>query len=190
MLSDRDILQEIEHGMKLVEPFDDNMLQPASIDLRLGTQFRRFNHQHYDFIDPYNLPDDLTEMVDIGEGGFIYINPGECLLSRTEEKVHIPPYLSARVEGKSSLGRIGLIVHFTAGFIDPGFVGTITLEMSNQAPLPILLRTGMPIAQMCFTRLESPAHYPYGSPQLNSKYQGQILPTASRYDLNGSRSQA
>lgn len=185
MLSDHDIEQEIEHyyGGLEVEPFDPALIQPSSLDVRLDRYFRVFNNTRYTHIDPAACQDDLTSLVDVQNEPFV-LHPSEFVLGSTYERVKLPDYLAARLEGKSSLGRLGLLTHATAGFIDPGFDGHITLELSNAASLPIILRPGMKIGQLCFFRLDTPSVNPYGSAPAGSKYQGQIGPTASKSYMN------
>ena len=163
-----------------MEPFDPAMVQPASIDVRLDRYFRVFENHRYPHIDPAQPQDDLTREVQAeGDEPFI-LHPGEFVLGSTYEVVSLPEDVAARVEGKSSLGRLGLLTHSTAGFIDPGFTGHITLELSNVANLPITLWPGMKIGQLCLLRLTSPAEHPYGSSKVGSKYQGQRGPTPSK----------
>ena len=184
LLSDRDIRGALAAGRLGLAPFDDAMVQPSSIDVRLDRFFRVFNNARYTHIDPALQQDDLTTLVEpSGEDPFV-LHPGEFVLGSTLEVVSIPDDLAARLEGKSSLGRLGLLTHSTAGFIDPGFSGHITLELSNVANLPITLWPGMKIGQLCLLRLTSPAEFPYGSSQAGSKYQGQRGPTPSRSYLN------
>jgi dCTP deaminase len=180
LLSDRDIRIELDKGRVVVEPYDDSMLQPSSIDFRLDKYFRVFENHRYPHIDPAADQSDLTRMVESeGEEPFI-LHPGEFVLGSTLEVVTLPDDLAARVEGKSSLGRLGLLTHATAGFVDPGFSGHVTLELANVATLPIKLYPGMKIGQLCFFRLSSPAEHPYGSEKYGSRYQGQRGPTPSR----------
>ena len=180
LLSDRDIRKELAEGRVVLDPLDDAMVQPSSIDVRLDRYFRVFNNARYTHIDPAEQQDDLTTLVEPdGDEPFV-LHPGEFVLGSTLEVVRIPDDLAARLEGKSSLGRLGLLTHSTAGFVDPGFSGHITLELSNVANLPITLWPGMKIGQLCLLRLTSPAEHPYGSQQAGSKYQGQRGPTASR----------
>jgi dCTP deaminase len=180
LLSDRDIRIELDKGRVVVEPYDDSMLQPSSIDFRLDKFFRVFENHRYPHIDPAADQSDLTRMVETeGEEPFI-LHPGEFVLGSTLEVVTLPDDLAARVEGKSSLGRLGLLTHATAGFVDPGFSGHVTLELANVATLPIKLYPGMKIGQLCFFRLSSPAEHPYGSAKYGSRYQGQRGPTPSR----------
>jgi dCTP deaminase len=180
LLSDRDIRAALAAGRLGLAPYDDAMVQPSSIDVRLDRFFRVFNNARYTHIDPALQQDDLTTLVEpAGDEPFV-LHPGEFVLGSTLEVVSIPDDLAARLEGKSSLGRLGLLTHSTAGFVDPGFSGHITLELSNVANLPITLWPGMKIGQLCLLRLTSPAEFPYGSAQAGSKYQGQRGPTPSR----------
>ncbi|MFI7134879.1 dCTP deaminase [Nonomuraea sp. NPDC050153] len=180
LLSDRDILAEIEVGRLGLDPFDLDMIQPSSIDVRLDRFFRVFENHRYPHIDPSVEQPDLTRMVEPdGDEPFI-LHPGEFVLASTYEVVTLPDDLASRLEGKSSLGRLGLLTHSTAGFIDPGFSGHVTLELSNVATLPIKLWPGMKIGQLCVFRLSSPAEHPYGSEKYGSRYQGQRGPTPSR----------
>ncbi len=187
LLSDRDIVAEIESGRVALEPYDRELVQPSSIDVRLDRFFRVFNNSQYTHIDPSIQQDELTTLVEPkGEDAFV-LHPGEFVLGSTLEIVTLPDDVASRLEGKSSLGRLGLITHSTAGFIDPGFSGHITLELSNVANLPIMLWPGMKIGQLCLIRLSSPAEFPYGSSVYGSRYQGQRGPTASRSYQNFSR---
>ncbi|ATE57773.1 MULTISPECIES: dCTP deaminase [Actinosynnema] len=184
LLSDRDLRGEVESGRLVVEPFDDSLVQPSSIDVRLDRFFRVFNNTRYTHIDPAVQQDDLTSLVETeGDDPFV-LHPGEFVLGSTYEQVTLPDDLAGRLEGKSSLGRLGLLTHSTAGFIDPGFTGHITLELSNVANLPITLWPGMKIGQLCLFRLSSAAEFPYGSREAGSRYQGQRGPTPSRAHLN------
>lgn len=184
LLSDRDILAEIADGRVGLEPYDPSMIQPSSIDVRLDKFFRVFDNHKYPHIDPAQDQSDLTREVEVsGEDAFV-LHPGEFVLGSTYEYVTLPDDVAARLEGKSSLGRLGLMTHSTAGFIDPGFQGHITLELANVATLPIKLYPGMKIGQLCFFRLTSPADNPYGSATYGSRYQGQRGPTASRSHAN------
>jgi dCTP deaminase len=184
LLSDQDLRKELESGQLRIEPFDARMLQPSSIDIRLDRYFRVFNNTRYTHIDPQLRQDELTTLVEAdGDGPFV-LHPGEFVLGSTFEAVTLPDDLAGRLEGKSSLGRLGLLTHSTAGFIDPGFSGHITLELSNVANLPITLWPGMKIGQLCLFQLTSPAEHPYGSQQAGSRYQGQRGPTPSRAYLN------
>ena len=187
LLSDRDILAEIHAKRILVDPYDETMVQPSSIDFRLDRYFRVFENHRYPHIDPAADQSDLTRMVEpVGDEPFI-LHPGEFVLGSTLEVVTLPDDLAARVEGKSSLGRLGLLTHATAGFVDPGFSGHVTLELANVATLPIKLYPGMKIGQLCFFRLSSPAEHPYGSAKYGSRYQGQRGPTPSRSYANFQR---
>lgn len=181
ILSDRDIRSEIDQGRIVIDPFDPKMIQPSSIDVRIDSQFRVFQNHRYQVIDVKQQMDDLTDLIHVqGEEPFV-LHPGEFVLGSTMEWVNLPPDLAGRLEGKSSLGRLGLVTHSTAGFIDPSFQGHLTLELSNLANLPITLYPGMPIGQIAFFRLTSAATSGYGSDKLRSKYQGQRGPTPSRY---------
>ena len=184
LLSDRDIRSEVEAGRLAVEPWDPALVQPSSVDVRLDRFFRVFNNSRYTHIDPAQQQDDLTTLVEPeGDEPFV-LHPGEFVLGSTLEVVTLPDDLAGRLEGKSSLGRLGLLTHSTAGFIDPGFTGHITLELSNVANLPITLWPGMKIGQLCLFRLSSAAEHPYGSAVYGSRYQGQRGPTPSRSHLN------
>ena len=184
LLSDRDILAEIDSGRVRVDPWDEAMLQPSSVDVRLDRYFRVFENHRYPHIDPAADQQELTREVEpAGDEPFI-LHPGEFVLGSTLEEVSLPADIAARVEGKSSLGRLGLLTHATAGFVDPGFSGHVTLELANVATLPIKLYPGMKIGQFCFFRLSSPALHPYGSQQYGSRYQGQRGPTPSRSYAN------
>ena len=184
LLSDRDIRAEIDAGRVGLDPFDPAMVQPSSIDLRLDRMFRVFENHRYPHIDPAEEQPELTRQVEsAGEEPFI-LHPGEFVLGSSFEAVTLPDDVAARLEGKSSLGRLGLLTHSTAGFIDPGFSGHVTLELSNVATLPIKLWPGMKIGQLCFFRLSSPAEHPYGSEVYGSRYQGQRGPTPSRSYAN------
>ena len=187
LLSDQDLRKEVESGRLLLDPFDAEMLQPSSIDVRLDRYFRVFNNTRYTHIDPAQQQDDLTALVEpAGDEPFV-LHPGEFVLGSTLEVVTIPDDLAARLEGKSSLGRLGLLTHSTAGFVDPGFSGHITLELSNVANLPITLWPGMKIGQLCMFRLTNPAEHPYGSAVYGSRYQDQRGPTPSRSFRNFTR---
>jgi dCTP deaminase len=184
LLSDRDIIAAVDAGRLVVEPWDADLVQPSSVDVRLDRYFRVFNNSQYTHIDPAVQQDDLTTPVEPkGDDPFV-LHPGEFVLGSTLEIVTLPDDLAGRLEGKSSLGRLGLLTHSTAGFIDPGFTGHITLELSNVANLPITLWPGMKIGQLCLFRLSSTALNPYGSTAAGSRYQGQRGPTPSRSYLN------
>ena len=181
LLSDRDILTEVDLGRVGINPWDPAMLQPSSVDVRLDRFFRVFENHRYPHIDPAEDQSELTrEVVVEGHDDPFILHPGEFALGSTYEVVSLPDDIAARVEGKSSLGRLGLLTHATAGFIDPGFTGHVTLELANVATLPIKLWPGMKIGQLCFFRLTSPAEHPYGSEKYGSRYQGQRGPTPSR----------
>jgi dCTP deaminase len=184
LLSDRDIQAEIAAGRVQLDPFDTAMVQPSSVDVRLDRYFRVFENHRYPHIDPAAEQPELTRMVEpAGDEPFI-LHPGEFALASTYEVVTLPDDVAGRLEGKSSLGRLGLLTHSTAGFIDPGFSGHVTLELSNVATLPIKLWPGMKIGQLCLFRLSSPAEHPYGSAKCGSRYQGQRGPTPSKSFLN------
>jgi dCTP deaminase len=189
LLSDRDIKAEISAGRVALEPFTESMIQPSSIDVRLDRWFRVFENHKYPYIDPSQEQPDLTRMIEPdGDEPFV-LHPGEFVLGSTFEVVSLPDDIAGRLEGKSSLGRLGLLTHSTAGFIDPGFSGHVTLELSNVANLPIVLYPGMKIGQLCLFRLSSPAEHPYGSEKYGSRYQGQRGPTPSRSFANFHRTQ-
>ncbi|MFF2042951.1 dCTP deaminase [Kitasatospora sp. NPDC058170] len=184
LLSDKDIRTEIDKGRVSIDPFDPAMIQPSSIDVRLDRFFRVFENHRYPHIDPSEEQPDLTRLVEPeGDEAFI-LHPGEFVLASTYEVITLPDDVASRLEGKSSLGRLGLLTHSTAGFIDPGFSGHVTLELSNVATLPIKLYPGMKIGQLCLFRLSSPSEHPYGSARYGSRYQGQRGPTPSRSYLN------
>lgn len=184
LLSDRDILAEIDAERVQLDPLDRDMIQPSSIDVRLDRFFRVFDNHKYPHIDPAADQSDLTRAVEVASDETFVLHPGEFVLGSTHELVTLPDDVAARLEGKSSLGRLGLLTHSTAGFIDPGFSGHVTLELANVATLPIVLYPGMKIGQLCFFRLTSPADNPYGSAKYGSRYQGQRGPTASRSHAN------
>ncbi|MFJ9693118.1 dCTP deaminase [Kitasatospora sp. NPDC101183] len=189
LLSDKDIRTEIDLGRVVVDPYDPAMIQPSSIDVRLDRFFRVFENHKYPHIDPSEEQPDLTRLVEPdGDEAFI-LHPGEFVLASTYEVITLPDDVASRLEGKSSLGRLGLLTHSTAGFIDPGFSGHVTLELSNVATLPIKLYPGMKIGQLCLFRLSSPSEHPYGSARYGSRYQGQRGPTPSRSYLNFHRSE-
>ena len=184
LLSDKDIRAEIDAKRVVIDPYDPQMIQPSSIDVRLDRYFRVFENHRYPHIDPSVEQPDLTRLVEPdGDEPFI-LHPGEFVLASTYEVITLPDDIASRLEGKSSLGRLGLLTHSTAGFIDPGFSGHVTLELSNVATLPIKLFPGMKIGQLCMFRLTSPAEHPYGSARYGSRYQGQRGPTPSRSYLN------
>jgi dCTP deaminase len=181
VLSDGTIRRLVDEGRIRIEPWDPGLVQPASVDLLLGRSFRVFHNHRAAAIDLRDPPTNLTEQVEIDDDEAFVIHPGEFVLGRTLEWVKLPDDIVSRIEGKSSVGRIGLIVHATAGFIDPGFEGTLTLEITNLTRIPIKLSPGLPIAQLSFMTLDQPAERPYGHPDLGSHYQGQVEATASRY---------
>ncbi len=183
ILSDGTIREALESGRIGIDPMLDDAIQPSSVDVRLGDTFRVFANHRYPFIDVKQPQPDLTELVEVGDDPFV-LHPGEFVLGSTLERITLADDVVARLEGKSSLARLGLVIHSTAGFIDAGFDGDVTLELSNVATLPILLYPGMKIAQFAFFELDRPAERPYGSREAGSKYQGQSGPTASRYHLN------
>jgi dCTP deaminase len=184
LLSDRDIAAEIKSGRVKVEPFDPKMIQPSSVDVRLDRFFRVFENHKYEVIDPSVEQPDLTREVAVAPSDHFILHPGEFVLASTYEVITLPDDIAGRLEGKSSLGRLGLLTHSTAGFIDPGFSGHITLELSNVANLPVKLYPGMKIGQLCLIKLSSSAEHPYGSALYGSRYQGQRGPTPSRSWLN------
>ena len=184
LLSDRDIKAQIESGRIGLEPLEMGLLQPSSMDVRLDKFFRLFDNHKYPFIDPKEQQDELTRLVEVDPSEPFILHPGEFVLGSTFEFVKLPDDIAARLEGKSSLGRLGLLTHSTAGFVDPGFQGHVTLELSNTATLPIKLWPGMKIGQLCFFQLSSASENPYGSQKYGSRYQGQRGPTASRSHLN------
>jgi dCTP deaminase len=181
VLSDGTILRMVAEGHIKIDPWEEHMVQPASLDLRLGNSFRVFHNHKVTAIDLRNPPKNLTEQIKLEDDEPFVIHPGELCLGRTLEHVELPEDIVARIEGKSSLGRLGLIVHATAGFCDPGWKGTLTLELNNLTRVPIRLYAGLPIAQLSFMTLDAPALRPYGDAGLGSKYQGQIEATESRY---------
>ena len=189
LLSDRDIRAEITAGRVKVEPFTEAMVQPSSVDVRLDRFFRVFENHKYSVIDPSTEQPDLTREVAVTADEFFILHPGEFVLASTYEVITLPDDIAGRLEGKSSLGRLGLLTHSTAGFIDPGFSGHITLELSNVANLPVKLFPGMKIGQLCLIKLSSPAEHPYGSAVYGSRYQGQRGPTPSKSWLNFHKSE-
>lgn len=184
LLSDRDIRAEIDAERIKLDPLDTSMIQPSSVDVRLERMFRLFDNHKYAHIDPAADQPELTRLVEVDPEDPFILHPGEFVLGATYESVTLPDDVAARLEGKSSLGRLGLLTHSTAGFIDPGFSGQVTLELSNMATLPIKLWPGSKIGQLCFFRLTSPAEYSYGAGAHQSRYQGQRGPTASRSHVN------
>jgi len=181
ILSDRTIREEVAAERIIIEPFDPDCVQPSSVDLHVDKVFRVFHNARYPFIDVRKPMEDLTELVEVAEGEPFILHPGEFVLGATMERIRLPDDLVARLEGKSSLGRLGLLIHSTAGYVDPGWDGFLTLELSNVANLPITIYPGMKIGQISFFRLTSPAEHPYGSSGTGSKYQGQRGPTPSRF---------
>lgn len=181
VLSDGTIMRLVHEGRIRIDPWDETMVQPASVDLRLGDTFRVFHNHRVATIDLRDPPRGLTEEVKVADEQPFVIHPGEFCLGSTAERVELPDDIVARIEGKSSLGRLGLIVHATAGFCDPGWKGTLTLELNNLTRVPIKLYAGLPIAQLSFMTLDVPALRPYGHEQLGSHYQGQVEATESRY---------
>jgi dCTP deaminase len=187
LLSDRDLKADISAGRIGVEPYDEAMVQPSSIDLRLDRFFRVFENHRYPHIDPAEHQEELTKLIETPTGEPFILHPGEFVLGSTYEVITLAHDLAGRLEGKSSLGRLGLLTHSTAGFIDPGFSGHVTLELSNVATLPIKLWPGMKIGQLCVIKMTSPADNPYGSAAVGSRYQNQRGPTPSKSYLNFSR---
>jgi dCTP deaminase len=179
ILSDRTIREEIDAGRIVIDPFDPRCVQPSSVDLHVDSQFRVFANSRYPYIDVKQEMTDLTELVEVGPDEAFILHPGEFVLGSTAERVAIPNDLVARLEGKSSLGRLGLLIHSTAGYVDPGWDGYLTLELSNVANLPITLYPGMKIGQISFFKLTTEADVPYGA--AGNKYQGQRGPTPSRF---------
>ena len=190
VLSDQAIRRLIEAGRIGIDPYDAGLMQPSSLDVRVDRLFRVFRNSRYPFIDVKAEQEELTELVEVDGAEPFILHPGEFVLGSTLERVTLPDDLVARLEGKSSLGRLGLLIHSTAGFIDPGFDGHVTLELSNVANLPITIYFGMKIGQLSFVQLTEPAETPYGSGELGSKYQGQQGPTPSRYWQNFAREPA
>lgn len=180
IFSDRSIKEALNDGRIGIEPLDESFIQPSSVDLRVGSGFRVFQNHRHPAIDPRSPQDDLTKLIEVTDGEPFMLHPGEFVLGSTLETVRLGTDVVARLEGKSSLGRLGLLIHSTAGFVDPGFDGTITLELSNVATLPISIYPGMKIGQVSFYQMTTDADHPYGSPELGSKYQGQAGPTPSR----------
>jgi dCTP deaminase len=187
VLSDGAIRRLIEAGRIGIDPYDPALMQPSSLDVRADRFFRVFRNSRYPYIDVTQAQDELTELVEVDEGEPFILHPGEFVLGSTLERVTLPDDLVARLEGKSSLGRLGLLIHSTAGFIDPGWDGHVTLELSNVANLPITIYPTMKIGQLSFVQLSEPAERPYGSEGIGSKYQGQRGPTPSRYYKNFDR---
>jgi dCTP deaminase len=190
VLSDRTIRRLLAEGRIGIDPYDEALLQPSSVDVRVDRYFRVFHNARYPYIDVKEPQEELTELVEVSDDQPFILHPGEFVLGSTLERIVLPDDLVARLEGKSSLGRLGLLIHSTAGFIDPGFDGHVTLELSNVANLPITIYHGMKIGQISFVQLSEPAEKPYGSGELGSKYQGQTGPTPSRYWQNFEREPA
>jgi dCTP deaminase len=184
ILSDKSIREELASGGIVIDPLDEATIQPSSVDLRVSSLFRVFRNDTTPYIDPKQAQEDLTELVEVEDGGAFILHPGEFVLGSTFERVALGPELVARLEGKSSLGRLGLLIHSTAGFVDAGWDGHLTLELSNVANLPIAIYPGMKIGQISFLRMTTEAENPYGSDATGSKYRGQEGPTPSRYYLN------
>jgi dCTP deaminase len=184
VLSDRTIRRLLEEGRIGIDPYAEELLQPSSVDVRVDRLFRVFRNSRYPFIDVKLEMEELTELVEVEPEEAFILHPGEFVLGSTLERITLPDDLVARLEGKSSLGRLGLLIHSTAGFIDPGWDGHVTLELSNVANLPITIYYGMKIGQLSFVQLSEPAEHPYGTGTLGSKYQGQVGPTPSRYWKN------
>src|SRR5438874_10885862 len=184
VLSDRTIARYLEEGRIQIDPYDESLLQPSSVDVRVDRFFRVFHNSRYPYIDVREEQEDLTERVEVDDGMPFVLHPGEFVLGSTLERIRLPDDLVARLEAKSSLGRLGLLIHSTAGFIDPGWDGHVTLELSNVANLPITIYPGMKIGQISFMQMTEPAATPYGSAAIGSKYKGQRGPTASRYWQN------
>lgn len=180
VLSDHTIKEELARGRIVIEPLGEGCIQPASVDVHLDYQLLVFRNSRRAYIDVREEQGDLTEMVEIEEDAPFMLHPGEFVLASTREHIELPDDLVARLEGKSSLGRIGLLIHSTAGYVDPGWKGHLTLELSNVANLPVTLYYGMKIGQISYLRLSTPVDHVYGSEELGSKYQGQAAPTASR----------
>jgi dCTP deaminase len=184
VLSDRTIRAEIDAGRIVIEPFDSSLVQPSSVDVRVDRRFRVFHNARYPFIDVRQPMEDLTDLVEVPDDKPFILHPGEFVLGQTLERVTLPDDIVARLEGKSSLGRLGLLIHSTAGFVDAGFSGNLTLELSNVANLPVTIYHRMPIGQISFMRMDQPVERPYGSDEAGSKYQDQTEPTPSRFYKN------
>lgn len=187
ILSDRTIKEEIAAGRIVIDPLDPSCIQPSSVDLHIDRYFRVFRNHTTAIIDVKQQLEDLTELVEVDDDNAFILHPGEFVLGSTSERVALPTDLVARLEGKSSLGRLGLLIHSTAGFVDAGWDGQLTLELSNVANLPITLYPGMKIGQISFIRMTTDADHPYGSNEVGSKYQGQVGPRPSRYWENFAR---
>jgi dCTP deaminase len=187
VLSDRTIKAEIAAGRIVIDPYDESLVQPSSIDVRVDRKFRVFHNARYPYIDVRQPMEGLTELLEVPDDEPFVLHPGEFVLGQTFESITLPNDIVARLEGKSSLGRLGLLIHSTAGFVDPSWNGNLTLELSNVANLPITIYRGMPIGQLSFMRMDGPVEHPYGSGETGSKYQGQGEPTPSRFYLNFER---
>jgi dCTP deaminase len=187
VLSDRDIRAALQSGRVRIDPYDPSCLQPSSVDLHLDAEFRVFRNNRYPFIDVRTPQPDLTELVAVAEDEPFILHPGEFVLGQTLEWIELPDDMVVRLDGKSSLGRLGLLIHSTAGYVDPGWEGNLTLELSNVANQPITLYDGMKIGQISFQRLSSPVEVGYGDARIGSKYRGQTDPTASRYHADFER---
>jgi dCTP deaminase len=187
VLSDRTIKAEIAAGRIVIDPYDESLVQPSSVDVRIDNKFRVFHNARRPYIDVREPMDDLTELVEPADGEPFILHPGEFVLGQTLERLGLADDTVARLEGKSSLGRLGLLIHSTAGFVDPCWEGNLTLELSNVANLPITIYYGMPIGQISFMRMDQPVEHPYGTREMGSKYQGQAEPTPSRYYRNFER---
>src|SRR5919199_5834285 len=184
VLSDRTIARLLDDGRIEIDPYDPALLQPSSVDVRVDRFFRVFHNNRYPYIDVREPMEDLTELVEVEDDRPFVLHPGEFVLGSTLERIRLPDDLVGRLDGKSSLGRLGLLIHSTAGFIDPGWDGHVTLELSNVANLPITIYPGMKIGQISFMQMTEPAATPYGAAAIGSKYKGQRGPTASRYYEN------
>jgi dCTP deaminase len=184
VLSDTTIKEAIAAGRIVVDPYDESLVQPSSIDVRIDRKFRVFHNHRRPYIDVKEPMDDLTELVEAGDEEPFVLHPGEFVLGQTLERICLPNDTVARLEGKSSLGRLGLLIHSTAGFVDPCWEGNLTLELSNVARLPITIYYGMPIGQISFMQMDKPVENPYGTSAMRSKYQGQAEPTPSRFYRN------
>jgi dCTP deaminase len=184
VLSDRTIKAEIAAGRLVLDPYDPALVQPSSVDVRVDRRYRVFHNSRQPYIDVREPMQDLTELITVDEDEPFVLHPGEFVLGQTLERVTLPDDLAARLDGKSSLGRMGLLIHSTAGFVDPGWKGNLTLELSNVANLPITIYYGMPIGQISFMRMDLAVERPYGSDETGSKYQGQAEPTPSRFYQN------
>jgi dCTP deaminase len=184
VLSDRTIKAEVAAGRITIEPYDEGLVQPSSVDVRVDRKFRVFHNARYPYIDVRQPMEELTELVEVTDEEPFILHPGEFVLGQTLESIRLPEDIVARLEGKSSLGRLGLLIHSTAGFVDPSFEGNLTLELSNVANLPITIYYGMPIGQISFMQMDGPVEMPYGAREAGSKYQGQAEPTPSRFYRN------